>query len=374
MCPPAPAAFYTLSAGFLRLFRQGKNTMTSMEFTARVPGLDEDDRDNHNAAAPNHRDLRKRITDAGETRAPNALNRMMFAKYPDLIPEDLDRATEHALILRAQAGDHDAMMTLVEAHRPILEEIARTQTRDYRQDRRTDMSTEMKTDPDTGPDEDLFEVGIEKFLSAVKRFDTNRQTRLMTFCGLHVIIAMREFLLTTSGLLPIGSTSRERRLREQIDRIRDRFRKTHGREMAETPEDARLALAFFEPGRNTAPGPGMLLDLMEKMRNRQMRDITSVQVVSQDATDYGESMCMTGQMRALVSKHIAAARAHLGKRDAEIFDHIAEDPFDTLLTRYRMARKHGITRERVGQIFNGALAIARENFSKAGIHALDDMM
>lgn len=286
-------------------------------------------------------------------RAPAGFRRMTHALMKGVQRPWLDKDREIALIARAQAGDVEAVETLVFSHKAYLAAATRSHAR------RAELSIEAS---------DLISAALQGFLAAIQNYRAEHGARLATFADYHVTGAVKQHILDFSAPVRIATNTDERRAWSQFSQMRRAFRDAYGREMQESLHDAELAVMFSTPNdKGEHVRPKALLNLMGAMRQRYSVSLDDVQVFSSETPNQSEALVVMTELRALLNTHIEALRKTLKPRDLKIVSYILEDLEDETARRAEMARRYGMTMERVGQIYRAALTDIRASLRKVGI-------
>lgn len=218
---------------------------------------------------------------------------------------------ERALVVAAKSGDQRALNALIDAHRPMIRKIA------MRQKGRLE-------------EEDAVSEGIIGFLKAIPKFEVERGFRLNTYSRHYVGEAVRH----AASHAPMVRFAQTESVRAGISAIR-----TLSRSGTVTPE------AVAEKARISVI---QATEVIAK-NNHAMRGTAAIEEVLElgDDRPSAEQLLMVQSEREVLRR----AATILNARELDIFlDRTAAD--DEPLTLDELAKRHGVSRERIRQIEN----------------------
>jgi RNA polymerase sigma-32 factor len=259
--------------------------------------------------------------------------------------EGLDPAEEVRLCRRWRSNqDADALAQLVEAHLGLVQRIAN----EFR---------------NTGPErDDLVQEGHLGLVIAARRFDPAKSARLATYASYWIRACMMETVVRSHGAVRVGTTRAQRRIFFGLGRAR--------RELESTGEAAtsealahRLGVEEDELEEMAARLSGRDLSL-DAPRREDGQPLSSMFRGSEPSP---EQMVTDADERQQRHDVLAAALASLSPRERQILEarHLAEES----PTLAELGERFGISRERVRQLEERALATLRTRCSSSSVRA-----
>lgn len=249
-----------------------------------------------------------------------------------LTPEE-----ESALALRVQAGDPEAREQMIKANLRLVVKIAH----DY--------------DGLGLPLLDLINEGNIGLMKAVERFDPNKGSKLSTYGAWWIKQAIKRSLANQSKTirLPVHLVDKISKLRRTASKLQELFgREPTDQELAEEMEMTPRRIARL---RNVAVRPASLDSPIQEEESATLADLVSDEN-AENPYETLEEKTVNGMLKDLVK--------NLPKREATILDYrfgLSGGPERTL---EEVGVYFGVTRERVRQIQNIALAKLRKMIEK----------
>lgn len=264
----------------------------------------------------------------------------------------LERDAERDLIGKVQRdNDRAALETLIDQFTPFITGIATAAAA------RSNMQDHL---------EDLISQGIEGFVKAVRNFDLETNpSRLSTFARYHVSGDCLTYCLHMKYPFRFGTNLDDRLAFYQLNKIEALFEETHGRPMRATPHDAELAAQMVNV---SAKGILRALTLREA---KHALTIETVQIYDDPERDETARKMTLRSINRLVVTQISPYIASLSERDSDIVSRMFAGQEDLVEMKAKLAERHSLTVERIGQIYRGALSDIRARLKTLGIEGID---
>jgi RNA polymerase sigma-32 factor len=251
-----------------------------------------------------------------------------------------DREAELALRWR-EHGDEAALHALISAHTKLVVAFAR-------RFRRYGL-----------PPGDLIQEGNHGLLLAAARFQPARNVRFATYAGWWVRAGMQDFIMRNCSIVRAGTTRDRKALFFNLRRLRARL---EAREVALSP-DARGRIPKLLVQMSARPRDRSLNEPMHEGRREQIQDVLA------DEAPSPEDIARTRHDSRIAATWLAAAMAELSPRERVIIrrHHLA----DNALSLTQIGSELGISKQRVGQIEERALAKLRDSLMRRSCEARD---
>ena len=286
------------------------------------------------------------IEDDKKAGPPEAFVRFVWAISPKHHATALDQAEEHRLVAAAQAGSTDAAERLMAAHERFLIAMANKVARQSRMQHLI---------------EDLRQTALTEFMASIERYSPDSDARLATFARYRVGGALLRQALDFRYAMSIGKSSDERKAYFNMRAAIDSFKQTHGRKPDPAADMGDLA------GRlGVSPKAWKRGALAHRMSTLPLHKIDLWVDGDTDCPDVDRE-----QVRTLVEGAVAEVMGTLKERDRTILSAFVADPdaFDGTA----LAKRFGITPERVGQIRRGVLGKIKQVLDARGLSIADLM-
>ena len=252
----------------------------------------------------------------------------------------LDHETEIKLAKRWQVeGDRKALDALTEPHLRLV------------------ISSARKFKNYGLPIEDLNQEGVVGLMNAAKRYDLGRDVRFATYASWWIRSAMTEYVLRNWSMIRLGTTRSQKSLFFNLRSLRNRIEGIGGEAMTrETAE--KIAVALKVP----------VEEVISMERRLFGRDVSINAVMSDDSDeergayliskDPGpEDQLLATESDLLRKSFIQQALNELPERERKIIE--MRRLGDEMKTLEEVGRTFGISKERVRQLENRALAKIR---------------
>ncbi len=266
----------------------------------------------------------------------------------------LTRAREIALARRGrEAGDADALDELVSAHaRLAIGAAARY--------RRYGL-----------PMGDLVQEGMVGLLLAARRFDPDREARFSTYTGWWIRSSMQDYVLRNWSVVRIGTTSAQKalffnlgRLRARIEGDREGPLTAAARERIAAELRVRIADVDTMESRLAAGDQSLNAPLADSIGERQDLLADHGPPLDDTVIDTCDSEVRARWLAAALTELTARERTIVGERRLR----------DDAVALKVLAHRFGISKERVRQIEQGALAkIKRSIVRQSGARTASEL-
>lgn len=250
--------------------------------------------------------------------SPRPFDLRLAAKHAPM----LDAKSEHELTVRAQAGDTEAMRSLVLAHLRLV--VAAAQ-------------------PYVGGTitlEDLIGEGCLGLMEAASRFDPERGNRFSTYAIWWVRAHLRRYTLANRRIVGSPSTRNARRVLGSITKAKRDITQQLGR----PPTRDEVAKAL-----DVEPSDVAMVESSLSVRDLPLGPVdegVAHEVASFEPSP--EEIAADNQRRAEDASAVAQAMRELSHREREIVTHrLIDDDRTSLAT---LGERFGVSRERVRQI------------------------
>ena len=261
----------------------------------------------------------------------------------------LGRHEERALIQSAQKdNDVAAIDTLVAQHAGYISKIARS------------IATFNNVDAMI---EDLISEGVEAFIVAIGRYNLDRQeVRLNSFAAYHVSGAVLSYVLKNRHAFAVGTSSGERVFLLHYGDHLARFRNSMGHTFQPT---ARRDLA--EMSRMTGASTRAIRRVCALRGAGPTLSTDSLVIIDNSAKTLPERALMYKQQAEILAEVVDRVLAKLKPRDRSIAAELLDDAPGAADRRSDLAKRHGLSAERIGQIHRSALDTIRKALVARGI-------
>ena len=197
---------------------------------------------------------------------------------------------------------------------------------------------------------DLIQEGNVGLIHAVKKFDPEKDYRLISYAVWWIRAYIQNYLIRSWSIVKIGTTQAQRKLFFKLSQTKKELETLSQK----NPEFSEIATSL-----------GVKDSEVEEMDQRMgSRDVSLNEIINADSTnshldflayegDNQEDALIKNQERSLVQRDIAGALAHLNERESYIILNrvMADDP----KTLQEIGEKYNISRERARQIEKQAL-------------------
>jgi RNA polymerase sigma-32 factor len=256
-------------------------------------------------------------------------------------------ASEEQRLARCWRNDHDlnAAHTLVTSHLRLSAKIAMGY-RGYQ----------------LPPDELISEANIG-LMQAVERFDPERGFRLATYAMWWIRDSIQEYILQSWSLVRLGTTAQQKKLFFNLRKIKGQIQAYEEGDLS--PEAVEQIAGQLNVSAADVVMMNRRLSGHDKSLNTPLKDESDSEW-QEWLIDEGDDQEVRlaqiedyGRRRALLARAIAALAAR--ERDILTERRLRENP----ITLEQLARKHGVSRERVRQIEVGVIAKLKRVMQRA---------
>jgi len=264
--------------------------------------------------------------------------------------KELDIPSEMKLV--ARANDHtrpqaasQALQTLVTSHMSFLEGIA--------------AQVAVKNDM-AEAEEDLISEAISSFIRTIRRYRGEANgARLATYATYTVSGDLMSYALRNREAYAVGTNSPDRVMIFGYEDFTSTFKIQHKVDFnVDTPGHVALLADIAEVSEKS------VRRVCAQRRNRQTIDIEEIEIEDTARTSNPEVIVLHDSTAAAVRQVMQEVTHSLKPRDRDILTALLEDhAIDFSI----LGSKHGITRERVGQIYRSAVSDIRDRLTRAGI-------
>ena len=216
------------------------------------------------------------------------------------------------------------------------------------------------------PMSDLVQEGVVGLMLAAERFDPDREARFSTYAAWWVRSAMQDFILRNWSVVRTGTTAAQKALFFNLRRLRAKIAESHDHmlsseargwiadELAVSVADVEMMEARLAAGDQTLNAP------TGGEGDEQWQDFLP------DPSPSPEAVVTATRDAATRSRWLAVALGELSKRERRIIDE--RRLRDDTVTLAALARKYGISKERVRQIEQRAMKKIRGSIvSQSGV-------
>lgn len=267
--------------------------------------------------------------------------------------EELDIPSELALISRAQdltrpISASRAMEKLVACHMSFLKGIA------LKVARKNNM---------IDAEEDLLSEAVASLLRTIRRYcGEAHQSRLSTYATFVVSGDVMMYALRNREAYAVGSSSNDRQMIFGYDQFVATFEETEG-----VAFDATQSGHVSRMAQITNLSEGAVRRVAQQQAAGPTLDVTTIDI--EDKSPYANPALEfeTASAHAALLSVIDEVRGKLSHRNRTILTTLLEH--DEGDARSLLARRYGITAERVGQIYRDAVADIRDRLARQGITA-----
>lgn len=266
----------------------------------------------------------------------------------------LSRDEERELIgLVQDAGCQEAMNRLVEAYMGFIVNIA------------NEFASKSGLTEFT---DDLYSEGCEAFMKSVRKFKLRQhKTRLSSLAKHYVTGACFNFVKNNKFPFRYGTNLPEKRAFFSMGRLRAQFFEIHGRNMRDTPEDAEAASSF------SGIPAATIWRTIQVQKAAVPFSVSDIQIHDNQAHHRAEETLLRDSARACLGQHVNKVADTLIERDRDILLTVISDPEKRTALLEICARRHGISIERVRQIYRGALKEIRASLAEKGLNSIADV-
>jgi DNA-directed RNA polymerase specialized sigma subunit len=190
--------------------------------------------------------------------------------------------------------------------------------------------------------EDVHSQGVLAFIEAIPRWDPDQDVRLNSFCRYAAIGAMRKHALDMGLPMRSGTSSAERKAIYALPRVLREFEATHGRQ-----PNGRGDIAQIADSLGTSPAS------VDRAMTRHVSEAVPVEMIdeTETATDPLLEVDLS-RVRDILLDEVRHAMSETTARNAQIVLTIAVGAGKGDRSCIAdLADRHGITKERVGQIY-----------------------
>jgi RNA polymerase sigma-32 factor len=217
---------------------------------------------------------------------------------------------------------------------------------------------------------DLIQEGNLGLMIAVKRFDPNRETRLISYAVFWIRAYILSYIMRNRRLVRLGTTRAQRKLFYKIRKVQRELKQIHGDEDAASPEAVGRALGVSS---------GEVIDMDHLLGGRDVSldqparpggtdDRAVVEVLPSEEPD-PEQLVAAGEGGELRRHRVHVALQRLTPREREVVErrYLSEDPPSLA----DLGRERGLSRERMRQIETRALEKLRNTLEKDAPDVID---
>ena len=266
----------------------------------------------------------------------------------------LSREQERELINLAQsANDEEAISTLVEHHQGFLINCAK------RFAAGADMLDRM---------DDFYNEACGGFIKAIQNHRPDRNdARLATFARFAVTGACLTFIREMKHPFRVGTNLPEKKAYFALTKIRKAFEDIHRRPMQNNEADIALAAELSDIPVAT------LRRVLEIRSGGAPFCPHEIQIHDHHSSFAAENKVARSSGQACVDRHIQRVADLMIARDRDIVMAMLSDPEGRQEQMAEMSAKHGISIERIRQIYRGAIADIRKSLAADGITSFSDV-
>ncbi len=283
-----------------------------------------------------------------------AFNRLVHA-YAGRAPLPLlARQEEREMIALVQdQGCAASLDRLVEHHMGYLVNIANTYAK--------------KSGLESHAD-DFYSQACEGFMQAIRKFDLNQTAaRLSTYARYFVVSHCLDYVKTMKMPFRVGTNLPDKSAFFGLHRIRTEFHEIYRRPMTQSFEDIQAAESL-----TGIPAASIERALqLEAMPPAFAPE--DIQIHDMRAQDRPENRVARSSGNTYLQRQIGEVAASLIDRNRDILLTILKDPDRRAEFAAQLADKHGITVERVRQIYRGGVADIRAALHAKGMRHISDI-
>jgi RNA polymerase sigma factor (sigma-70 family) len=297
-----------------------------------LPRHDEEDKSRH-APHPRFRRLAFHLAGAKELDIPSELK--LVARAQDLS--------------RPQASE-TALKTLVACHMDFLTGIAR----------KVALKSNMPH-----IEEDLISEAITSFVKTIMRYRGEAHgARLSTYATYVVSGDLMTFALRNCKIYAMGTSSQDRTMIFGYDAFMNAFqREEHVDFDLDNPDHVQRLAEIANVAEN------VVRRVCQQKISDEVIDVETIDVEDLRPGANPAAAFEAASTRQALLQTVEDIRANLNARDRHILDTLLEYDGEDSTVRSRLGKKHGITSERVGQIYRNATAKIRKRLKNTGLTA-----
>ncbi|MBF0428572.1 MAG: RNA polymerase sigma factor RpoH [Magnetococcales bacterium] len=206
---------------------------------------------------------------------------------------------------------------------------------------------------------DLIQEGSLGLMQAVKKFNPYKGFRLATYAMWWIRAAIQEFILRSWSLVKIGTTAVQRKLFFSLRRNKSSI------ERLDQDEAATLGRKLGAKTQEILEMDGRLANRDDSLNRCTMDDGEEIQNLIPDVRANQEVLLLANENTTLNKKNATQALQTLNERERAIITWRILS--DTPLTLEEIGRKLGVSRERIRQLEQRALAKMRQALCPAQV-------
>jgi len=196
---------------------------------------------------------------------------------------------------------------------------------------------------------DLIQEGNIGLMKAVKKFDPERGTRLISYAVWWIRAYIHNFIVKSWSLVKIGTTQAQKKLFYKLNQTRNALKRFTGEE---TTEKIARELGVRDDEVEEMAQRMASRDASLDLELKQGEDYTLLDTLPDDRNDQ-EDLLLQKEQKELFSKRLQTALSRLNQRERRIVQ--ARILSDTPQTLKELSDRFDISRERVRQLEKNAL-------------------
>lgn len=211
--------------------------------------------------------------------------------------------------------------------------------------------------------DDLMSEGVAALIKAIGKYKLPKHhVRLNSFARYHIAGDVMTYALRNRHAFPIGTSSGERIFVLNYQKHMLRFEKIYGHEFQSTnPADVALMAEL-----TTASGASIRRVCAIKQSGPTL-STEQIHIIENSDDACGEGSLLQRERAKIICEILLDVFSSLKPRNLDIVKTLLGDAENASAQRAPLAKRHGITAERVGQIHREALALIRSRLEARGI-------
>lgn len=215
--------------------------------------------------------------------------------------------------------------------------------------------------------DDLYNEACEGFIQAVQRFDLkNIRGRLSTYAKFSVAGRCLKFASDNKHIFRYGTNYDEKRAFFGMSKLRTEFFECHGRVLTTSDEDIEAAEALSGIHKRA------IKRTLELEGSGVPICMQTVQISDARAAGRGEVELAQKRDGEVIARHAAKSARSMSQRDSDILITLLSQPDEKADGIKDLADKHGVSVERIRQIYRGALTHIRASLAEEGLTSIAD--